>query len=163
MSGNVIATAWIHVQPEMKGIRGEISGEVEKELDRSESGAKASGQKAGQGFSAGFKSAAGAIAGFLAAAGIGELAQQAAETDMAMSKLSASAAKNGVGAQAMENAYSGLVGVIGETDRSVETAGNMFALCGDNQKQLESLTTSLTGAFSQFGDGLPIESLAEAA
>ena len=63
----------------------------------------------------------------------------------------------------MNAAYSGLVGVLGDTDRAVETSGNLFALCGDNQAQLESLTTSLTGAFSQFGDGLPIESLAEAA
>lgn len=66
-------------------------------------------------------------------------------------------------AQAMTSTYQGLVGVLGETDRSVETAGNMFALCGDNQASLQQMTTALTGAYSQFGDGLLIESLAEAA
>ena len=80
-----------------------------------------------------------------------------------MSRLSASADANNVSTQAMTSTYQGLIGVLGETDRSVETAGNMFALCGDNQAQLEQLTTSLTGAYSQFGDGLPIEGLAEAA
>lgn len=105
----------------------------------------------------------GALGGTLTFAGIAGLADQAAEANSYMSRLQASADANRVSAQAMSDTYSGLVGVLGETDRSVETAGNMFALCGDNQAELDRLTTSLTGAYSQFGDGLPIESLAEAA
>lgn len=98
-----------------------------------------------------------------AVSAVGSLASEAAETLSAMSRLSAAAERNGVSAAAMQETYSGLVGVLGETDRSVETAGNMFALCGDNEAELEELTTALTGAFSQFGDSLPIEGLAEAA
>ena len=96
-------------------------------------------------------------------AGVSELAATSAEAQTYMSRLEASASENNVSAQAMSDTYSGLVGVLGETDRSVETAGNMFALCGDNQDKLQQMTTALTGAYSQFGDGLPIEGLAEAA
>ena len=105
----------------------------------------------------------GALGGSLSFAGIAGLAESAAEANSYMSRLQASADANNVSAAAMSQTYSGLVGVLGETDRSVETAGNMFALCGDNQQTLQSMTTALTGAYSQFGDGLPIESLAEAA
>lgn len=107
------------------------------------------------------KAAAAGGAALLAA--IGGAVGQAAESATYMSRLSASADANNVSTQAMTSTYQGLIGVLGETDRSVETAGNMFAMCGDNQAQLEQLTTSLTGAYSQFGDGLPIEGLAEAA
>ena len=158
-SGSTVATAWVEVIPEMEGIQREITremGGVERES------AKA-GKSSGSGFVGAFRGAVGAIGGIVAAAGIGQLVQAAAETQNYMSRLSASAHQNGVSASSMQAAYSGLVGVLGETDRAVETSGNLFALCGDNQAQLESLTTSLTGAFSQFGDGLPIESLAEAA
>lgn len=105
----------------------------------------------------------GALGGAVSVAGIVGLADQAAEANSYMSRLEASAEANGVSASTMSDAYSGLVGVLGETDRSVETAGNMFALCGDDAGRLSEMTTALTGAYSQFGDGLPIEGLAEAA
>lgn len=115
----------------------------------------------------GMQSALGAIGGVMSlgaiAGGMSDLASRAAESNSYMSRLEASASANNVSAQAMSSTYSGLVGVLGETDRSVETAGNMFALCGDNQDKLQEMTTALTGAYSQFGDGLPIEGLAEAA
>lgn len=137
---------------------------------------KAAASKAADGFGSGLKKIPGAVKSAMGtaakAAGAGAAAvaaaitasvAKAAETSTYMSRLSASAEQNSVSAQAMSDTYKGLVGVLGETDRSVETAGNMFALCGDNQAALQKLTTSLTGAYSQFGDGLPIEGLAEAA
>ena len=159
MAGNVVARAWVQIIPEMDGIQSEITDE----LNGVEKQASKAGKSSGSGFSSNFKTAVKAVGGLIAAAGISELVSQAAEAQSQMSRLSASAQQNGVGADSMKAAYSGLVGVLGDTDRAVETSGNLFALCGDNQAQLESLTTSLTGAFSQFGDGLPIESLAEAA
>ena len=157
--GGVVAKAWVQVIPEMSGIQKEIADElggVDKQT------AKA-GSSAGSGFSKAFKGAVGAIGGMVAAAGISDLIEQSAQVQSYMSRLSAAADRNGVSARSMQSAYSGLVGVLGESDRAVETSGNLFALCGDNEAQLESLTTSLAGAFSQFGDGLPIETLAEAA
>ena len=159
MAGSVVARAWVQILPEMDGIQSEISDEL-KGVDKQTS---SSGKSSGSGFASAFKGAVGAIGGLVAAAGISELVQGAAEAQSQMSRLNASAQQNSVGAESMQATYSGLVGVLGDTDRAVETSGNLFALCGDNQAQLESLTTSLTGAFSQFGDGLPIESLAEAA
>jgi hypothetical protein len=159
MAGSVVARAWVQILPEMDGIQSEVSDEL-KGVDKQTSSA---GKSSGSGFASAFKGAVGAIGGLIAAAGINELVQGAAEAQSQMSRLNASAQQNSVGAESMQATYSGLVGVLGDTDRAVETSGNLFALCGDNQAQLESLTTSLTGAFSQFGDGLPIESLAEAA
>ena len=159
MAGSVVARAWVQILPEMDGIQSEISDEL-KGVDKQTSSV---GKSSGSGFASSFKGAVGAIGGLIAAAGINELVQGAAEAQSQMSRLNASAQQNSVGAESMQATYSGLVGVLGDTDRAVETSGNLFALCGDNQQQLESLTTSLTGAFSQFGDGLPIESLAEAA
>lgn len=158
-SGTVIGTAWIEILPEMRGIQKTVSREIAGVDSEFEKAGKESGDK----FTNSFKGAMGALAGVFAALGIKELVSQAAEASSTMSRLSASAQQNSVSAQSMDAAYSGLVGVLGDSERAVETAGNMFAMCGDNQAQLESLTTSLTGAFSQFGDGMPIESLAEAA
>lgn len=158
-SGNVIATAWVEIKPEMQGIQKEVSSE----LTGVDSSFSKAGKSSGSGFSTAFKGAIGALGAAVGAIGLSELTAQAAESQSVMSRLSASAQQNGVSASAMNAAYSGLVGVLGDTDRSVETAGNAFALCGSNQQQLQSLTTALTGAYSQFGDGLPVESLAEAA
>lgn len=159
MAGGVVARAWVQILPEMDGIQ----REVESELRGVDGQSSKAGRSAGSGFASGFKAAIAAVGGLVAAAGISDLVSQSAEVQSQMSRLSASARQNGVSADSMNAAYTGLVGVLGETDRAVEASGNMFALCGDNQAQLESLTTSLAGAYSQFGDGLPIESLAEAA
>lgn len=160
---NVVAKAWVQIIPEMSGIQGEITKEVSKEMAGVEQTTSKAGKSAGSGFSTGFKAAVATLGGIVASVGISDLVQQSAEAQSQMSRLSASAQQNSVSADAMKATYSGLVGVLGDTDRAVETSGNMFALCGDNQEQLQSLTTSLTGAFSQFGDGMPIEALAEAA
>lgn len=157
--GNVVARAWVEILPEMDGIQREITEEFSGVDEQAKKAGKSSGSK----FSTAFKGACAAIGGIVAAVGIGELVEQAAETSSVMSRLSASADKNNVSADAMKSTYSGLVGVLRDADRSVETSGNLFALCGDNQERLNSLTTALTGAFSQFGDGMPIETLAEAA
>lgn len=109
------------------------------------------------------KAAFGAIGVTGALGGIDALAGHAAEAQSQMSRLEASARANSVSAETMGGTYSQLVGVLGDTDRVVETSGNLFALCGDNQAQLQSMTTALTGAYSQFGDGMPVEALAEAA
>ena len=115
----------------------------------------------------GMQAALGAVGGALTLSGIvgtmGDLAAQAAESNAVMSRLEASAQSNNVSTEAMNGTYSKLIGVLGDTDRVVETSGNLFALCGDNQERLQTMTTALTGAYSQFGDGMPIEALAEAA
>lgn len=157
--GNVIAKAWVQIIPEMT----EVGDGIVKEMRGTEKPAGKAGDQAGRSFSAGFKGAVASLGAAVASIGLSSLVQSAAESASVMSRLQASAEQNKVGAEAMEAAYDGLVGVLGESDRAVETAGNMFAMCGGDQARLEQLTTSLTGAFSQFGDGIPIESLAEAA
>ena len=101
MAGNVVARAWVQILPEMDGIQSEISDEL-KGVDKQTSSA---GKSSGSGFASSFKSAVGAIGGIVAAAGIKELVQGAAEAQSQMSRLSASAQQNGVSTQSMNAAY----------------------------------------------------------
>lgn len=58
--------------------------------------------------------------------------------------------------------YSELNAVLGDSDTAVEAAGNIAQLAR-SQSDLDKWTTIATGAYATFGDGLPIEGLAEAA
>lgn len=58
--------------------------------------------------------------------------------------------------------YSELNAVLGDSDTAVEAAGNIAQLA-KSQSDLDKWTTIATGAYATFGDGLPIEGLAEAA
>lgn len=162
------------VGSKVKGALSDVSSSAASAVSDLSSKLKAEASKAADSFTSAFdgiaskvKGAFSGIGGVIAGLGIGaaitESISAAAEAQTYMSRLSASAQANSVSTQAMNATYNDLIGVLGETDRVVETSGNLFALCGDNQAQLESLTTSLTGAYSQFGDGMPIEALAEAA
>jgi hypothetical protein len=55
------------------------------------------------------------------------------------------------------------VGILGETDQSVEAANHLAKLT-ENEKDLATWTGDiLPGVFATFGDSLPIEGLTEAA
>lgn len=118
------------------------------------------------------------VAGVAAGTFLGNLATQALESvsgflrdcaDAAieyrteMGKLDVAFTNNGFSAEAAKGAYQDLVGVLGETDQSVEAA-NHLAILTDNEKDLATWTGDiLPGVFATFGDSLPIEGLTEAA
>lgn len=79
-----------------------------------------------------------------------------------MGKLDTAFNTNGHSAEAAKNTYKELVGVLGESDQSVEAA-NHLAVLTDNEKDLQTWTDICTGVFATFGDSLPIEGLTEAA
>ena len=80
-----------------------------------------------------------------------------------MAKLDTAFRDNGFSADAAKNAYTELVGILGETDQSVEAANHLAKLT-DNEKDLATWTGDiLPGVFATFGDSLPIEGLTEAA
>lgn len=80
-----------------------------------------------------------------------------------MAKLDTAFQDNGHSAGAAKNAYTDLVGILGETDQSVEAANHLAKLT-DNEKDLATWTGDiLPGVFATFGDSLPIEGLTEAA
>lgn len=143
---------------------GEAAGDgLEKGLEK---GAKEGSEKA----EAEIKSFGNAVSGVLAGisfaavmAGMRELADIANEFQEDMGKLSVAANVNNVSMEAANDAYRDMVGILGETDQSVEAVNHLFALCGDNTEQLASWTDTTAGIYAQFGDSLPLEGLTEAA
>lgn len=111
--------------------------------------------------SGGLKGVAGAVTA--AVAGLTAAAEATRDYRMEMGKLDTAFTDNGFSAQAATSAYTDLVGVLGETDQSVEAANHLAKLT-DNEKDLATWTGDiLPGVFATFGDSLPIEGLTEAA
>lgn len=80
-----------------------------------------------------------------------------------MGKLDTAFTQNGFTAEQATSAYKDLVGILGESDQSVEAANHLAKLT-DNEKDLATWTGDiLPGVFATFGDSLPIEGLTEAA
>lgn len=97
------------------------------------------------------------------AASIGELVSTTNEFQEDMGKLSVAAQQNSVSAGEANKAYRDMVGILGETDQSVEAVNHLFALCGDNTQALSDWTNIASGVYATFGDSLPLEGLTEAA
>lgn len=100
--------------------------------------------------------AAGAVAGFLAT---GSATQDTMED---MGKLEAAFTSAGHSTETAQKAFQGMVGVLGETDQSVE-AVNHLAKLTKNEQELSKWTDIATGVYATFGDSLPLEGLTEAA
>lgn len=100
--------------------------------------------------------AAGAVTGFLAS---GEATQEYMED---MGKLEAGFTSSGHSAETAKKSYEGMVGILGETDQSVE-AVNHLAKLTKSQEELSQWTDIAAGVYGTFGDSLPIEGLTEAA
>ena len=105
-----------------------------------------------------------AFAGTVVAAAGSMIALSTSTEDYAVQqgKLQTAFETTGKTAEQAQSTYMGLQGVLGDSDRAVEAAGNI-AQIAKSQEDLEKWTTICTGAFATFGDGLPVEGLAEAA
>ena len=109
----------------------------------------------------GMTAVAGAVTG--AVTGLVAAAEASREYRTAMGKLDTAFTDNGHSVETARGAYESLVGVLGETDVSVEAANHLAKLT-DNEKDLATWTGDiLPGVFATFGDSLPIEGLTEAA
>lgn len=162
------------------------TGKMSKELDKASSAAKDTGKATGQ-MSAAFDKAGKAagtlvknlakIAGKTVVAGIKGIAaasgalvtaflasgEASKEYMVNMGKLDTAFTQNGHSAENAQKAYTDLVGILGETDQSVEAANHLAKLT-DNEQDLAKWTGDiLPGVFATFGDSLPIEGLTEAA
>lgn len=147
----------------MSGSLEDISKKIEDIGKESKNAEKSTGglaKKLGGGLAKGLAgvgvAAAGAVAGFLAT---GEAAQETMED---MGKLETAFTTSGFSAEAGMKSYQGLVGILGETDQSVEAANHLAKLT-DNEQDLQKWTDICTGVYATFGDSLPIEGLTEAA
>ena len=140
--------------------------DTEKETNDASSGlSKLS--SAGKGLGGFLKSAGAAVAAVGAAitgaiAGINNLAESTRELRTNLGKLDTSFTTYGHTAEEARETYSELYGILGDSDQSVEAANNISKIAR-SQKDLTDWTRIATGVFATFGDGIPIESLTEAA
>lgn len=143
---------------------GDAAGDgLEQGLDQ---GSKSGADKAGANIESFGDKMKGVLAGISVAAlaaSIGELVSVTNEFQEDMGKLSVAAQQNNVATDAANGAYRDMVGILGETDQSVEAVNHLFALCGDNTKSLSDWTNIASGVYATFGDSLPLEGLTEAA
>ena len=105
-----------------------------------------------------------AVGGTMVAAAGSMLALSTSTEDYAVQqgKLQTAFELTGKTADQANATFMELQGVLGDSDRAVETAGNI-AQIAKSQQDLDKWTNICTGAFATFGDGLPVEGLAEAA
>lgn len=143
---------------------GDAAGDgLEQGLDQ---GSKSGADKAGANMESFGDKMKGVLAGISVAAlaaSINELVSVTNEFQEDMGKLSVAAQQNNVSTEAANGAYRDMVGILGETDQSVEAVNHLFALCGDNTKSLSDWTNIASGVYATFGDSLPLEGLTEAA
>lgn len=143
---------------------GDAAGDgLEQGLDQ---GSKSGADKAGANMESFGDKMKGVLAGISVAAiaaSINELVSTTNEFQEDMGKLSVAAQQNSVSTDAANGAYRDMVGILGETDQSVEAVNHLFALCGDNTKSLSDWTNIASGVYATFGDSLPLEGLTEAA
>ena len=98
----------------------------------------------------------GATAAFLAT---GEATQETIED---MGKLDTAFTTVGHSSQTAQQSYRGMVGILGETDQSVEAVSHLAKLT-KSQEELSQWTTIAAGVYATFGDSLPLVALREAA
>ena len=79
-----------------------------------------------------------------------------------MGKLETAFTTSGHSAETAKKSYQSMVGILGETDQSVE-AVNHLAKLTKNEQELAEWTNIAAGAYGTFGDSLPLEGLTEAA
>lgn len=143
---------------------GDAAGDgLEQGLDQ---GSKSGADKAGANMESFGDKMKGVLAGISVAAiaaSINELVSTTNEFQEDMGKLSVAAQQNRVSTDAANGAYRDMVGILGETDQSVEAVNHLFALCGDNTQALSDWTNIASGVYATFGDSLPLEGLTEAA
>nr|UWI29853.1 MAG: hypothetical protein [Bacteriophage sp.] len=143
---------------------GDAAGDgLEQGLDQ---GSKSGADKAGANVESFGDKMKGVLAGISVAAlaaSINELMSVTNEFQEDMGKLSVAAQQNSVSAGAANGAYRDMVGILGETDQSVEAVNHLFALCGENTQALSDWTNIASGVYATFGDSLPLEGLTEAA
>lgn len=117
----------------------------------------------------GMKGAAGVAAGAVAAvaaaavAAVGAflgLAEATRESRTQMGKLETAYAQAGLSAQAAENTFTELYGILGDEGTATEAA-QQLAQIADDEEELAAQTRILTGVFATYGDSINSASLAE--
>lgn len=136
--------------------------------------ARKAGEEAGNAFAQRMKDSAKSELGGFGAAVVGAIGVGAAidgafssvevanEFSEDMGKLNVAFESSGHSAETAASVYRDFVGILGETDQSVEAANHLAELT-DSTDDLQKWTTIAAGVYAKFGDSLPLEGLTEAA
>lgn len=127
------------------------------DLDGAGRGARSFGSILKDAFS--FGAISGAIQSF--ASGIASLVESTTEYRKIMGALEVSSQQAGYSAEETKEAYMQLYGVLGDEQQASTTLSNLQAL-GLSQEELTVLIESCIGAWTKYGDSIPIDGLAEA-
>lgn len=149
----------------IKGMNDELDDTEKESKDASSGLSKLS--SVGKGVSTALKGIGAAVAAAGAAiggaiSGINNLAESTRELRTQYAQLDTVFQQNGKTVEQGQKVYDDLFAVVGDSARANEASANI-AKIAKSQQDLNDWTTILTGTFAQYNDGLPIESLAEAA
>lgn len=92
---------------------------------------------------------------------IGDVVEETKEYQKIMGSLEVSSEKAGYSAEETAKTYKQLYGVLADDQTAATTTANLQAL-GLSQAELTQLTNATIGAWSTYGDSIPIDGLAEA-
>lgn len=134
--------------------------QIAKESDEAKESLNDLSSKLAGGIKKGFATIGTAITGFIGGlVASSEISQDFVED---MGKLETAFTTSGHSAETAKKSYQGMVGILGETDQSVE-AVNHLAKLTKNEQELAEWTNIAAGVYGTFGDSLPLEGLTEAA
>lgn len=134
--------------------------DIAKEADNTDKKIGDLANKMAGGLKKGLTAIGTAATGFIASMIASSVASQEFTEDMG--KLETAFTTSGHTAETAKKSYQGMVGILGETDQSVE-AVNHLAKLTQSEKELAEWTNIAAGVYATFGDSLPIEGLTEAA
>ena len=131
---------------------------VNKKLEEQKQAAKDLGSGILAGASVGIAGIGAACVG--AFAGLNSIVEETKELRTQMGMLETAFTEAGHSVGASEKTFNDLFGVLGDSDQATEASMHL-AEFAKNEKELEELTNSLTGAYARFGKSLPVENIAE--
>lgn len=131
---------------------------LNKELDEQKQSAKDLGGGILKGAAVGVAGFAAACVGALGT--LSSIVEETKELRTQMGQLETAFSEAGLGAAASKKTYDELYSVLGDSGKATEAALHLGQVA-KNEKELEELTNSLTGAYARFGDSLPLENIAE--
>ncbi len=144
----------------VNGIDDDSIEDVSKAADKAEDNLKDAGKEASN-FSDYLKADAIVEGGKAIIETLGDIAEESKEYLKIMGSLEVSSKNAGYSAEETAATYEQLYGVLGDEQAAATTTANLQAL-GLSQSELTSLTNMAIGAWSKYGDSIPIDGLAEA-
>lgn len=131
---------------------------LNKKLEDQKATAKDLGDKISKGVATGIAGIGAACVG--AMAGLKSVVDETKELRTQMGMLETTFNEAGLGIAASKKTFNDLYAVLGDSGAATEASLHL-AEFAKNEKELEELTNSLTGAYSKFGASLPLENIAE--